>query len=353
LPLYNNIHKTKTQIFYKDRFILKIFNKKYASIILGGIFLFFILKDIDLKLAFSELKNVNYLFFLIMTPIYFGSFVFRTLRWKIILPPKNSTKEIKEISFFSYLETIFRGWFMNSVIPARGGEVYRAVFFSKKEKISKAKIFASIVLERVFDGLILFLILFSMITFVFAGKKFQGVAFAAGGVFSGIFIFLLAGAKFYKHSSIQNKLSNPDFSHKIKNDFLNKTLIKTAESLHSFLGGLDVFHDPKALFKTLFLTFGVWFCESITTFLLIKSFGYSIGITGALLLLSVVAFASLIPGGPAGLGPVQWAYIVVLKNFNISQEAAFAVSIIGQLFSIGIIAICCLYFVLKKEKKNN
>lgn len=332
----------------------KIFDKKFLGLIIGVIFIALILKDIDIKKSLEVLKHVNFAFIFLMIPAYFSAFLFRALRWKTILE-KN-----KKVSITSLLNAIFRGWAVNNVVPARGGELYRAHFFGKKEDISRATILASIILERIFDGIVLFLILLSLVSFVYSSKKFFGVAIVAGIVFVGGFVGLLLMSKFYKNTFIKEKFNililkirEKNFIKRFLNEkiceILSKIFNKITYSVISFMNGLEVFNYPSLILKSFFFTVLVWLCEGMTTLLLIKGFGYSIGVLGSLFVLSIIAFASLIPGGPAGLGPVQWGYIVALKFFNISQETAFAVSIIGQIFMVSVVSLGSLFFILSEN----
>jgi len=341
---------------------LKIFDKKIIGLIIGVIFITLILKNIDPHKSIEAVKNFKFMYLFLMIPVYYSAFLFRALRWKLIISEKTGIK------LSSFLNSLFRGWFINNFVPARGGELYRAHYFGKKESLSRVTILASIVLERIFDGLVLFLILLLLASFVFSSKKFFGVAVAAGIVFMGTFSVLLLISKFYKNTFIQEKfnililkIKEKNFIKKFLNEkiceIVSKIFHKITYALISFMNGVEIFNSPVLILKTFLLTIPVWFCEGLTLLLLIKGFGYSIGILGSLFVLSIVAFISLIPGGPAGLGPVQWGYIIALGFFNISREASFAISIIGQLFSIILISLGCLFFIITerlnlKEKEN-
>ena len=331
----NNIHTKKTQIF------MKIFDKKIISLITGAVFIALILKNIDVNKSLEAVKHLNFFYVLLMIPAYYCAFLFRALRWKTILSGK------KEIKLTSFLNSLLRGWLVNCVVPARGGELYRAHFFGKKEDLSRVTILASIVLERIFDGLILFLILFLLASFVYSSKKFFGIAVAAGIIFVGTFLSLLLISKFYKNAFIKEKFKKffaPTPNTRIKN-FLSKILNKITGTVNSFINGLEIFNSPVLILKTFFITLLVWLCEGLSLFMLIKGFGYSIGILGSLIVLSIIAFISLIPAGPGSLGTLQWGFIIALGFFNISRETAFAVSVISQLFSVITVSLGSLFFM--------
>lgn len=316
---------------------MKIFDKKIIGLIIGLVFIVLILKNIDVNKSIEAVKHLNLFYACLMIPVYFSSFLFRSLRWRAILEQSGN-----EIRLSSFLDAIFRGWSVNCVVPARGGELYRAYYFGKKEGLSKTTILSSIVLERIFDGLVLFLILFFLVSFIYSSKKFFGVAVTAGTIFVGFFLVLLSVSKFYKNAFLQEKfkkLSGFEFIN------TNKIFNKISEMFSSFMNGLEIFHSPFLIFKSFLFTVLVWICEGITIFLLIKGFGYSIGIFGSLFVLSIIAFVSLIPGGPASLGPLQWGYILALGFFKIPQETAFAASLFNQVFAIFVIFSGSLFFI--------
>ena len=198
---------------------LKLLDKKIIGLIIGLIFIVLILKNIDIHKSIEAVKHLNFFYVALMVPVYYSSFFFRALRWRTILLRIRNSKRIqaagetnlihsenKEIKLTSFLNSILRSWTINYVVPVRGGEIYRAHYFGKKESISRITILASIVLERLLDGFVLFLILLFLVSFVYSSKKFFGVAVAAGIIFTAVFLCLFLASKFYKNTLIQEKL---------------------------------------------------------------------------------------------------------------------------------------------------
>ena len=75
------------------------------------------------------------------------------MRWKLFLgnDPKYSWFQLSEIFTIGTLFNIF--------LPARAGDVYRAYYLGNVKSEKKLKIFGSVILERLFDGTALFVIL--------------------------------------------------------------------------------------------------------------------------------------------------------------------------------------------------
>ncbi len=65
--------------------------------------------------------------------------------------------------------------------------------------------------------------------------------------------------------------------------------------------------------------------------LVMVSFGVSLPPGGYLLVYSLAALSTMLPSGPAYIGPYQYAFVLALGFFAISSETALAVSIAAQI----------------------
>lgn len=316
---------------------MKFFNRKLIDAKLIGIlvstFLIIVLLsmvDIPKTIQAFSLMDTGYIVFIL--PIFLISFIIRALRWRILLNKP-------DLKVYSLLSSILIGFSLNCILPARAGELYRAYFFGKKENLKKTKVFTSVILERVFDGITLFLILCLAIYIFSPGVLFSQIACSAGALFLGCFTMLLIFAKVQESGNRREKV-------KI---FLSGLLIflpvslqtgaqtqlnKVFSLLNIFLEELKMLNSHLSLFSTVFYSLIVWLAEGLTMLLVIKSFGIEISLLGALLVLSVTAFSTLIPAGPAGIGTYQWGYVVALGVFGVDKETGLAISITNQLLAI-------------------
>lgn len=326
-------------------------HKKIIGLLVSIFFIVLILHQIDLNKSFAALKSFNLSYIPLIIPVYYLAFIFRSYRWKIIL------SEYRHLKIRSLISSLFIGFTANAILPARMGEFYRAHLFGKKEDIKRGTVFASIILERIIDGTVLFLMLLFLIYFLYSKPWLFKLATVVGFIFVGGFIFLLLFAKFGRSEVFLQK-SGILFLKNLFNICLTKlpysvqNLVDKSKDgflylLHSFIDGLDIFHHPTLLFKTFLLTILVWLCEGATMMLVIKSFGISINLFSALFVMCVTAFSTMIPAGPASIGPYQWGYILALSVFAVNKDVAFTVSIINQLIAIILISAAGLYFMWK------
>ena len=338
---------------------MKIFNKKILGLIISIFFIVLIIQQVDIKKSFESIHHINLTYFPLIIPLYLLSFMFRAYRWRFIL----SSDSLLKIR--SLISSLFIGFMVNCFLPARMGEFYRAHLFGKKENIKRATVFASIVLERILDGSVLFLILLSFVCFTYHKPWLFKLCFAAGFIFIGGFIFLLLFAKFRKLANFQSgllyfkNLLNKGIS--IFPDSIQKKVYYLADKakylLISFVDGLEVFNHSSLLLKSFILTIFIWLLEGTSMFIVIKGFGIQISYLSSFFVLCVMAFSTMIPAGPASIGPYQWGYMLALGVFNISKDVSFAVSIVNQFIGIFLVTVSGLYFMWKdhinmKELKN-
>ena len=65
------------------------------------------------------------------------------------------TKKNTKLTFFDCFNPYFISLSLNNIIPLRSGDVYRCLYFKIKIGINSSRIIGSILIERVFDFLII------------------------------------------------------------------------------------------------------------------------------------------------------------------------------------------------------
>ena len=77
---------------------------------------------------------------------YVSLFALRGLRWALILRP------LGHVSAGSATEAFVVGAMANNVLPARLGDVSRALWLARQETVSRSSVFSSVLFERILDG---------------------------------------------------------------------------------------------------------------------------------------------------------------------------------------------------------
>lgn len=122
----------------------------WAGVLVSVITLALLVLFVDRRELWEALRTANYLYLIPAVALYFVGQWFRALRWQYLLSP------IARISIRRLYPVIVIGYLANNVLPARLGELVRAVYLAQREdEISVPTSIATLSVERLYDGLTL------------------------------------------------------------------------------------------------------------------------------------------------------------------------------------------------------
>ena len=115
------------------------------------IFLILVFNKVEFDILLETIKTFNLKHLISITLIFLASLYIRGLRWKFLL------MNDKKYSALNLAEIFTVGNMLNIFLPARAGDFYRAYYLGDEKGDKKLKIFGTIILERLFDGITMFL----------------------------------------------------------------------------------------------------------------------------------------------------------------------------------------------------
>ena len=130
----------------------------WIGILISGIFLFFALRGLKLQEVWQAVQGGKYIWLLPGIGVYFVGVWVRAWRWHYLLRP------LKKIPTAAMFPIVTIGYMGNNIYPARAGEVLRAMILKQRQDVPVSASLATIIVERVFDGLV-------MLAFVFLNLK--------------------------------------------------------------------------------------------------------------------------------------------------------------------------------------
>ena len=305
------------------------------------VFLDLVFSRVDLQRMMEAFRGLNYLFLLPSTALIVLSFLIRAYRWGWFFPPD------QPVSFMSLLSALSIGVAANQVLPVRAGEFVRAVVLGRRERLSKVTAFATIVLERVFDGLtILFFLLLVVILIGVQSPEIHYMGVAGALFYVGaIAAFLLVH---FRESLLERWI------HKLLPNSLRE---KAVGLLRAFAGGLASIRTVRQLVMILVLSLCCWVVIALSFWPVLTAFDFGVPVPfyTPFLLVATVGLGLMIPAAPAGIGVVQYSCLLTLQivfapytdslaaDFN-EQAAAF--SLVAHLSQVGPEIIMGLIFFL-------
>ena len=136
-----------------------------AGILISVGFLYWALRGVDPAELWADLKGANPGYYLLSVALATLTFPARAFRWRIILASSGGDVPYRPVWHATAI-----GFMATNLLPARAGELARAYAASRFMGLPLARSIGSIAVERVFDGLIVMLLLaLAIATFRVAG----------------------------------------------------------------------------------------------------------------------------------------------------------------------------------------
>jgi uncharacterized protein (TIRG00374 family) len=220
------------------------------------------------------------------------------------------------------------GFTVNNLLPLRMGEIARAYLLSRWCGIPYGTTVASLLVERVLDGLSLAVLLLVSLAFVPdpPGYLFVVGSVAVAGFLAAAALLALAAWR----TSVITALAAYVARHlPVKLGALVERL------LGNFARSLALVHDPLRLARLLGLSLLAWCFELGLFFVLLLSFGLPASYPLALLIGSAANFATLVPSSPGYVGTFDGVLINVLRDVTgiaAGPAAAYDVIVHAALF---------------------
>jgi uncharacterized protein (TIRG00374 family) len=272
--------------------------------------------DVSAREVLAQVRQANIWWVLAAVVLATTSFLLRAVRWRILLLPA-----YPDIGFNSRFGAVAIGFMVNNLLPARLGEFARAFSLSRVEPIGVSAGFASVVVERVFDGIILALCVFVALAspgFPVGGGAegglVRGTATAGGAVFGLGLVVLWLLARFPKTAlSLFEKTIG-----RVLPPHLTR---RGTEILASFIGGLGALHDVRLFARAMLWSLAIWIWLAASMWCGMLAFGVTgPGPMGALFLQGLIGFMVAIPSSPGFFGPFEAAARLGLLPYGVDAN---------------------------------
>jgi len=290
--------------------------KTILGIALSALFLFLAFSAVHFGELAEAFRRVNYLYTIPAMLLMFASLWMRAFRWRYLLSP------VKVIALRSLFYAVGVGSMVNITFPARLGEVVRAHAIGTKEQISRSASFATIVVERVFDG---FALLFFLMVPVLFGSLYSP-GWLKDAEFLAIAGYLIALAVLIVLKSRPDvAMRAAAFVFKPLPEAMRDKLLTIAGS---FVEGLKIFRRSRNMVTSVVLSPVVWLPTVAMIYCLLIGTGIHLPVQVSFLLLVALCIGVIVPSAPGYVGNVQFVCVGVLKLFGVPAGKALTFSII-------------------------
>ncbi len=323
--------------------------KRYQQLIFGLaialVALYYTLRNVSFSEVIYSFKEMDHIYLLPAIVILLLSYIFRAYRWKVLL---ETSLKVNVHELYSPLMVGFLGNFL----PARAAEILRPYLLSRKSDITFSAAFASIIMERLFDMIMLIFIVIWVFWFessVFASDlKFSGFSVQEMAIQFGQFCALAVVALI---AFIYFLLNYKEMVMKLVcwfTSFMNKKWKnKIKLFVDEFAMSCEVVKNFTALAKISVSSALVWVANIFYLYPLYYAFDLQYKTIPSLLILTVmVAICITVVPTPGFLGSYNAGVFIALYEIMGESEAkSVSFGMVGWILSAGVILIGGLYFI--------
>ena len=287
--------------------------------------LYFALRGVNLADMGRQIARARPGWFLLSIVLATLTFPLRAARWRIMLAASAAEARLGPV-----WQATAIGFMANNILPARGGELARAYVGSRLVAVPFTTALGSIAVERVFDGLVLLLLLAAAI----AAPAFPAAATIGGrsvttiAAWSGAAFVVVLGVLFALVHAPSGALS---FGARASRKLLPARAAEFLVGLsRNFIEGLSILRAPRDFARVVVWSFVLWLVNGAAFYAGFLAFNLvGLPLTSALFMQGVVAIGVAIPSSPGFFGLFEAASRAGLGLYGVTATAAvsFAVGI--------------------------
>jgi uncharacterized membrane protein YbhN (UPF0104 family) len=289
----------------------------------------FVARNVDWGATWQTLQKAQPYYLVLALVVYYATFPLRSWRWARLLREGGA-----DLGWGDLLKILFVGWFVNSIVPAKLGDLYRSYLVKRRFGISLSRTVGVVVAERLLDLFVVFglLIVGGYVAFgrtILPDLKLVYITGAALGV------AIVAGLALVYYVAPRIGRFFPREVRRIGRLFREGIL-------HSF----------RALPLAGPLTVVIWAAEAARLMFVLASLGLELPLSGVVFVAVASSLLTTVPLTPAGFGFVEIAMVYVLtQGFGLAQHDAVAVAVVDRVVSVLSVIILggVVYWASRKE----
>lgn len=282
------------------------------GVLISAVFIWLALRGLHLPDVWASLRTADYGWLIPSIAVYFLAVWARTWRWDYLLRP------MKRIPLHRLFPVVVIGYMGNNVYPFRAGELLRAFVLRREEGVSMSSSLATIVVERVFDGLVM--LLFVFVALPFAPLPSDGIRLV---VIAGSAVFLGALLVFFAVAAVPGRFMQLTewFADRLLPEKFRSPIKEFAAR---FISGLTALRSGRGLVMIFMTSVVIWLLETVKYWFVMHAFDFSVSFFALMLMNGIVNLATTLPSAPGYIGTFDGPGIAVLSLYGVDPAVATA-----------------------------
>ncbi len=301
------------------------------GVAISAVFVLYAVRGLELDAFARHVADAHYIWLVPGVAVYFVGVWARTWRWHTML------SHLVDVPMRRLFRFVCIGYMGNNVYPARAGEVLRSYVLKRETGVRMSASLATVVLERLFDGLTMLAFVFVALPFVSfesdALEKYRPLIVVCTVLFIGALVTFLFLA------------GRPDRLRRLASPFvtlgaavLGMSRRRSADGAHAdqlwgvvdrFTEGLESLSGRREVLMLFLTSVVIWLCETMKYWFVMHAFpDMQVSFITLMLMNGIVNLATTIPAGPGHIGTFDAPGIAVLTAAGVAQSIATAYTVV-------------------------
>jgi uncharacterized protein (TIRG00374 family) len=286
------------------------------GVLISAVFLWLALRGLQLDTAWADVRAADYVWLLPSIATYFLAVWARTWRWDYMLRP------LKHIPVRRLFPVVVIGYMGNNIYPFRAGEVLRSYVLRRREGVPMGGSLATVIVERVFDGLVMLMFVFAALPFApLPSQLIRSIVIIASIAFFG------ALAVFFGLAAVPERVLT--LTETLSRRLLPRRLrVPVLDFAGRFMTGLSSLRSFKNVMMIFLTSVVIWLLETVKYWFVMHAFDFQVSFFALMLMNGVVNLATTIPSAPGYVGTFDGPGIIVLVLYGIKRTLATAYTLV-------------------------
>jgi glycosyltransferase 2 family protein len=286
------------------------------GVIISIIALFVLSRIVSWDELVRSFASLNLLIVVAAVLLTICSSMARTQAWRILLGSR--------VKYWQSFHILNIGFMLNNLFPLRTGEFGRAVLMGKSSGLGTFHVLSTIVIERIFDMVVIAGMLLATLPLVLGTKWAQPFTIAImGAMLLGLFCLQFLAR--YK-----SQVSGWITGIAKRSPWIRRVIVPRIASL---LDGLGVLASPQKMAESVLWILVTWFFYNAETFVVLARFVPYPPFWWAFFINGAAALGIAVPAAPGGIGVYEASIVGVLSVLQVSTSQALAFALVIHLIN--------------------
>lgn len=320
--------------------------KTVISLLVGALFLYWFAHKLNWTEVWLEVREANWAQLGLALALFIGTYFVRVLRWRTLLAP------MAEASLKGLFRAVVIGFSALFVMGRAGEMIVRPAALSVKEKIHPSASYATVMVERVFD-MIMVVVFFAvnLVFFEHTSADAEAMKILTWIKITGVLLLLAAILGIYGLYQFSRHRERAIAYLEPKLKWLPNAVRNGLISLLKYISeSLGVLHDTKELTIVVSYTVLLWMMVAVAHLLVVRAFDIPSAVvpfTGAVFVMGLSMLGSVVPTPGGATGPFHTASQASLTFLGVPSNKAASVAIILHLVIFAPAAFFGMFYILK------